>query len=243
MRPQAVLFDLDGVLTDTAAVHKRAWEQLFTEFLGARRAGRGGAGYTEADYYAHIDGKPRLDGVRALLASRDIDLPDGAEGDTTPEVPTVHGLAERKNQLFLAILRDEGVQTFAGSAALVDWLGARRVPMGIVSSSRNARAVLARTGLRDRFEIILDGDIAAVTGLAGKPAPDTYLHAAALLHAAPEHTVVVEDASSGVRAGRAGGFRVVGVDRGAGRLDLLRDGADIVVDDLVELIEDPDCTV
>lgn len=234
---EGVLFDLDGVLTSTAEVHERAWARMFTEFLAARRsAGDPVASYTDADYFAHVDGKPRYDGVRSLLASRGITLPDGTPGDAATE-PTVAGLGNRKNELFLALLRDEGVQAFPGSVLLLDWLHQRETPMAVVSSSRNALAVLAAAGLLDRFEVVVDGALAERIGLAGKPAPATYLHAATLLDVPPERTAVVEDAISGVRSGRAGGFWVVGVDRGGGRDELLDQGADLVVGDLAELME------
>lgn len=229
----AILFDLDGVLTDTATVHERAWARMFAEFLG----GRSGSPdpYTDIDYYTHIDGRPRLEGVRAVLRSRDIDLPEGREDDG-PDRATIVGLGRRKNAVFAELMRTEGVRPYPGSVALLDWLGDRSVPMAVVSSSRNAAAVLSAGGLRHRFEVVVDGAVASGRGLAGKPAPDTYLYAAALLGAAPSRTTVVEDAISGVRAGRAGGFRVTGVDRGVGRRDLFANGADHVVDDLAELI-------
>lgn len=229
----AILFDLDGVLTDTATVHERAWAQMFTEFLD----GRGGSvdPYTEADYFAHIDGRPRLAGVRAVLRSRDIDLPDGRPDDG-PERPTVFGLGHRKNALFAEMIGTDGVRAYPGSVALLDRLSDRCVPMAVVSSSRNATAVLAAAGLRERFGVVIDGSVASALGLAGKPAPDTYLHAATVLGVAPARAVVVEDALSGVRAGRAAGFLVIGVDRGVGRRELLAHGADHVVDDLADLI-------
>jgi beta-phosphoglucomutase family hydrolase len=235
---RAVLFDLDGVLTNTAEVHERAWARMFTDFLDARRAGgEPVAAYNDADYFDHIDGKPRYEGVRSLLASRGITLPDGTPADGAGQT-TVAGLGNRKNEYLLSILRDEGVQAFPGSVLLLDRLEERAMPMAVVSSSRNACAVLTAAGLRDRFEIVVDGVAAATAGLAGKPAPDTYLHAAALLGVPPACTVVVEDAISGVRAGAAGGFRVVGVDRGAGRGELIDNGADVVVGDLAELAVD-----
>ena len=233
----AVLFDLDGVLTETAVVHERAWARMFTEFLDSHRTAQGRvAEYTDADYFAYIDGKPRYEGVRSVLASRGIDLPDGTTEDE-PGNRTVAALGNRKNEIFAAILRDEGVVAYPGSVALLDWLDNHRIPMAVVSSSRNAPEVLLAAGLRHRFDIIVDGTLAAAQGLAGKPAPDTYIHAAALLGVAARKTVVVEDAISGVQAGRAGGFWVVGVDRGAGRGNLIDNGADVVVEDLIELVD------
>lgn len=229
----AILFDLDGVLTDTAAVHERAWARMFTEFLDDRAGSP--EPYTAADYFAHVDGRPRSEGVRAVLRTRGIDLPEGRPDDG-PDRLTIYGLGHRKNALFAESIRTEGVRAYPGSVRLLDWLADRHHPVAVVSSSRNAAAVLTAAGLRQRFEVVVDGTVAAARGLAGKPAPDTYLDAARTLGAAPPRTVVVEDAISGVRAGRAGGFRVVGVDRGVGRPDLLDQGADLVVDDLAELI-------
>ncbi|MGD7706786.1 HAD family hydrolase [Microlunatus sp. Y2014] len=230
----AVLFDLDGVLTPTAEVHRRAWAQLFTDFL----AQRGDATpYTEADYYDHIDGRPRYEGVRTFLASRDIMLPEGTPADH-PSEQTVCGLGNRKNDFFNEVLRTEGIDAFPGSVRLLDALADTDVAVAVVSSSRNARAVLTAAGLIDRFEVIIDGEVADAEGIAGKPEPDTFVVAAERVGAAVDRCVVVEDAVSGVRAGRAGNFGlVVGVDRGAGQQALTEAGADRVVDDLDRLIE------
>lgn len=228
----AVLFDLDGVLTPTAEVHMRAWAELFTPYL----AERGAAPYTDDDYYAHIDGRPRYEGVAELLADRGITLPEGNPSDA-PGTETVCGLGNRKNEVFAEVLEREGITPYLGSVRLLDHLAGLGVAMAVVSSSRNARMVLQGAGLEDRFGVVVDGTVAAAEGLAGKPAPDTFTYAARRLGVRPERAVVVEDAVSGVRAGRAGGFGlVVGVDRGAGREELLRNGADLVVTDLAELI-------
>jgi beta-phosphoglucomutase family hydrolase len=228
----AVLFDLDGVLTPTAEVHMRAWAELFTPYLAAR----GVAPYTDEDYFAHIDGRPRYEGVAELLADRGIVLPEGDPSDA-PGAETVCGLGNRKNEVFAAIIEREGITPFPGSVRLLDHLTGLGVAMAVVSSSRNARVVLQGAGLADRFGVVVDGTVAAAEGLAGKPAPDTFAYAARLLGVPAARAVVVEDAVSGVRAGRAGGFGlVVGVDRGAGREELLRNGADLVVTDLAELI-------
>lgn len=229
----AILFDLDGVLTDTATVHEHAWARVFTEFFTELSGSP--APYTDADYFAHIDGRPRYDGVRAVLRSRGIDLPEGRPDDP-PDRVTVRGLGNRKNDTFAEVLRAEGVRVYPGSLALLDRLADTGVPMAVVSSSRNAPAVLSAAGLLDRFELIVDGTVAAARGLDGKPAAATYLHAARILDASPRCSVVVEDAIIGVQAGRAGGFWVTGVDRGAGREHLLAHGADNVVDDLAELV-------
>ena len=231
----AALFDLDGVLTPTAEVHMRAWRDLFTDYL--TRRGETGRPYVEADYFDFIDGKPRYDGVRDFLASRDITLPEGESSDTS-ERETVCGLGNRKNDFFAAALADEGVEPYAGSVELLDHLAAKGTQVAVVSSSRNAPAVLEAAGLADRFDVVVDGQVAADAGLPGKPAPDTFLSAARRLGVDPERAVVFEDAVSGVSAGHAGGFGlVVGVDRGVGADKLADAGADRVVTDLSELVE------
>jgi beta-phosphoglucomutase family hydrolase len=228
----AVLFDLDGVITPTAEVHMHAWAEMFGEYL----AGKDVTGYTEQDYFAHIDGKPRYEGVAALLASRGLDLPGGDPSDP-PDAATVCGLGNRKNLLFGQVLARDGVQPYPGSLALVDALDERGTRMAIVSSSANAPDVLMAAGLLERFETVVDGAVAREHGLPGKPRPDTYEFAADALGVAHRRAVVVEDAVSGVEAGAAGDFAlVVGVDRGAGAETLLAHGADIVVDDLAELV-------
>lgn len=224
---RAVLFDLDGVLTPTAGVHMRAWAAMFDEFLGSW----GGAGdrspFTDADYHAYVDGRPRFDGVRAFLASRGVQVDE----DTVTE------LGMRKNDSFNAVLAQEGVEPFPDSVALLDHLEGLGVRLAVVSSSANAVPVLAAAGLLDRFEHVVDGIVAKDKGLPGKPAPDTFLYAAALLQASPDAAVVVEDAVPGVRAGHAGGFGlVVGVDRGVGQHALIEAGATTAVTDLTELI-------
>lgn len=229
----AVLFDLDGVLTPTADIHQAAWGDMFTAFLSGRNA----EPYTTADYFEHLDGRNRHEGIRALLASRGIELPEG-EPDDGPGEDTVIGLGARKNADFLARV-DAGVDPYPGSVALVDALaaGGDGPRLAVVSSSRNAEAVLRAAGLYDRFELVVDGNVAAEEHLPGKPAPDTYAFAAAQLGVPRGRAVVVEDALSGVRAGAAGEFGLVlGVDRGAGRVELLDAGADVVVADLGELV-------
>ncbi|MDN5724423.1 MAG: beta-phosphoglucomutase family hydrolase [Propionibacteriales bacterium] len=231
----AVLFDLDGVLTPTAEVHMRAWHKMFEEFLTTRPDAKP---YTEADYFDHIDGKPRYEGVADFLASRDITLPQGTPDDH-PNEETVCGLGNRKNDAFSEVLRRDGVEAYPGSVQLLDELDRRRIAMAVVSSSRNAPAVLAAAGIANRFKVVVDGNVAADEGLAGKPQPDTFVDAAAKLDVPVARAVVFEDATSGVRAGHAGGFGlVVGVDRGAGAGPLTAAGADRVVTDLAELIAD-----
>ena len=238
---RACLFDLDGVLTQTATVHAAAWKEMFDAFLRARSAETGDAFVpfdSVAEYRAYVDGKPRYDGVRSFLASRGIELPEEAPGDSAVE--TVRGLGDRKNELVLELTRRDGVDTYEGSVRYV--LAAREAGLlrAVVSASENTRDVLAAAGISDLFEVRIDGVVARERGLSGKPAPDAFLAAADALGVPPEHAAVFEDALAGVEAGRAGRFGfVVGVDR-AGRAEaLLRHGADIVVSDLAELLERP----
>lgn len=229
----AALFDIDGVLTPTAEVHMRAWAKMFNDYLADRWVA---APYTDADYFEYVDGKPRYDGVRSFLASRGITLPDG-DPDDGPEAVTVCGLGNRKNVTFATVLATDGVQAYPGSVRLLDYLATRGVAVAVVSSSQNADAVLRAAGLRDRFEVLVDGGLARSVGLPGKPAPDTYSYAAAALGVPNERAVVFEDAVSGVAAGHAGGFGlVIGVDHGVGRAALVQAGADLVVADLAELL-------
>jgi beta-phosphoglucomutase family hydrolase len=228
----AALFDLDGVLTPTAEVHMQAWRQLFTDFLTKRGVNQP---YLDSDYFDYIDGKPRYDGVRALLASRGIQLAEGDPGDS-PDLETVCGLGNRKNEFFAAVLREKGVQPYAGSVQLLDHLAKRGTKVAVVTSSRNATAVLEAADLGPRFDVVVDGNVAAEKGLRGKPSPDTFVAAADELGVPVQRAVVFEDALSGVEAGHAGGFGlVVGVDRGVGAQRLTESGADVVVDDLGEL--------
>jgi beta-phosphoglucomutase family hydrolase len=223
----AVLFDLDGVITPTAEVHMRAWSDMFNEFLGSWDGEGDTAAYTDVDYFAHVDGKPRYDGVRDFLTSRGIPAPQDL----------VRELGDRKNDAFNVVLARDGVQPYPGSVRLLDHLGRLGTPLGVVSSSANAPAVLEAAGLLARFRTVMSGAVATELGLPGKPAPDTFVHAAAELGATPQRSVVLEDAVSGVRAGRAGDFgRVVGVDRGAGEQALREAGADVVVADLADLV-------
>lgn len=236
-RYAAVLFDLDGVVTPTAEVHMRAWSEMFNDFLAARGDQ---APYTDQDYFDHVDGKPRNDGVRDLLVSRGIELADGTPDDPA-DAPyaeqTVAGLGNRKNAQFGRVLEQEGVTAYPGSVRLLEALRERGVPMAIVSSSRNAPDVLAAAGVTHFFRDVMHGGAAAERGLAGKPAPDTYQAAADDLGVAYADAVVLEDAVSGVAAGAAGGFGlVIGVDRGVGAAALSRAGADLVVADLAELV-------
>ena len=227
----AALFDLDGVLTPTAELHMRAWQQLFVDFLAKRGLDQP---YVESDYFDYIDGKPRYDGIRAFLASRGIQLAEGTPSDS-PQDETVCGLANRKNEFFVGLLREEGVGLTPGRCSYLI-ISERGTKIAVVTSSRNASAVLEAADLRPRFDVIVDGNVAAENGLKGKPSPDTFVAAAEELGVPVERAVVFEDAVSGVQAGHAGGFGlVVGVDRGVGAQRLTESGADMVVADLAEL--------
>ena len=229
---RALLFDLDGVLTPTADVHMRAWSRLFTPYLAAH----GVAPYTEQDYFAYIDGKPRYDGVRSLLDARGIELPHGTPDDA-PDQDTVCGLGNRKNAEFTAELTEHGVEPYPGSLRFLVAAIDAGLSVAVVSSSANAKSVLRTAGILERFPVVIDGMVAREDGLAGKPAPDTYLDAASRFGLTAAECVVVEDATSGVAAGRNGSFGlVVGVDRGAGADALREHGADVVVTDLADLI-------
>ncbi|GAA1051584.1 HAD family hydrolase [Dietzia natronolimnaea] len=230
----AVLFDLDGVITPTAEKHMQAWNRMFSAYF----ADRGIDPYSDEDYFRYIDGKPRVEGIASMLAARGLTLPEGDEGDGegSAEADTITGLGLRKNIVFRELL-DEGIEAYPGSVAYLDALDAAGIASCVVSSSKNARPVLEAAGLGDRFEVIVDGLVAQAEGIPGKPRPDTYLRGAELLGVPADRCVVIEDAVSGVQAGAAGGFaHVIGVDRGAGRDVLLREGADLVVVDLAELI-------
>ncbi len=235
----AVLFDLDGVITKTAAVHARAWKALFDGFLRRWAEDRGQPFRpfeVPGDYLRHVDGKRRLDGVTTFLRSRGIDLPAGERTDG-PDRLTLWGLANGKDRYFLEALEHQGVQAFDDAVALLDALGAAGTPLAVVSASEHCDRILAAVGLLDRFDVRVSGIEAAAWRLPGKPAPDTFLKAAELLGVAPQRSVVLEDATSGVEAGRAGGFGlVVGVDRGGAGELLARHGADVVVTDLMELV-------
>ncbi|MBV9024723.1 MAG: beta-phosphoglucomutase family hydrolase [Streptomycetaceae bacterium] len=234
---RACLFDLDGVLTKTAVVHAAAWKQTFDDFL-RRREGPGFRPFNEvADYDEYVDGRPRADGVRTFLASRGIELSEGADDDPL-ERETVHGLGNRKNVLLLEKIRTQGVEPYAGSVRYVQAVRAAGLGTAVVSSSTNCRDVLAAAGLENRFDVRIDGVVAAERKLPGKPRPDTFLEAAHDLGVEPGAAAVFEDSLAGMDAGRAGHFgTVVGVDR-VGQADALREhGADIVVKDLAELLE------
>ncbi|MGE2837193.1 beta-phosphoglucomutase family hydrolase [Mycobacterium sp. SMC-4] len=226
-RIRACLFDLDGVLTDTASVHRRAWKAMFDEYLRAR----GGPDFVPfdagADYEHYVDGKPRLDGIRSFLGSRDI----------VEDEATVLALGDRKNDLFAETLRRDGVEVFEGSRRYLQAAADAGLRRAVVSSSANTQAVLELTGLEAYIEYRVDGVTLREENIAGKPAPDSFLRAAQLLGVTPDESAVFEDAIAGVAAGRAGGFGVVvGVDRGGQAQELRDNGADIIVTDLGELL-------
>ncbi len=235
----ACLFDLDGVLTETASVHAKAWKQTFDEYLKARSEREGGefvpfdAG---SDYNEYVDGKPRYDGVRSFLQSRGIELPEGEPSDP-PSAETVCGVGNRKNELVLELMHRDGVEPYPGSVRFVEAARDAGLRRAVVSSSANCQAVLEAAGIADLFEERIDGKVAAAEQLKGKPAPDTYLAGARAVGVPPEQATVFEDATSGVAAGKAGGFGcVVGVDRVDHAEALREHGATIVVKDLADLL-------
>jgi beta-phosphoglucomutase family hydrolase len=238
----ALLFDLDGVLTQTAKVHAEAWKQTFDEFLRAR-AEKTGEPFKEFDkhddYDKYVDGLPRYDGVRNFLKSRGIELPEGTPDDP-PDAQTVCGVGNRKNELVLKLIKDRGVEAYEGSVRYVKAARDAGLRRAVVSSSANCKDVLVAAGIEDLFEARIDGNVAEEQHLKGKPAPDTFLAGARALGVAPSQATVFEDALAGVEAGRAGHFGfVVGVDR-VGQADALREhGGDVVVSDLAELLDKP----
>ena len=236
----ALLFDLDGVLTQTAKVHAAAWKQMFDAYLEGRAAETGSEFVpfdVEHDYSEYVDGKPRYDGVRSFLASRHIELPEGDSSDPAT-AETVRGLGNRKNELVLRLIREQGVEPYEGSVRYVKAAIEKGLRRAVVSSSANCRDVLEAAGIADLFEEVVDGIVADREHLRGKPAPDTYLAGARALGVGPREAAVYEDALAGVEAGRAGGFGIViGLDR-VGQAEALRDhGADVVVTDLDQLLD------
>lgn len=237
----ACLFDLDGVLTQTAHVHNAAWEQMFNDYL-RDRAGRTGESFVpfdpDRDYREYVDGRSRADGVRTFLASRGITLPEGEPGDPA-EAETVNGLGNRKNVIFLKRLEEGGIQPYEGSVAYLRAVRDAGLRRAVVSASKNCREVVDAAGLADLLEERVDGVVAAEQGLRGKPHPDTFLAGARLLGVRPDQAVVFEDAIAGVQAGKAGDFGyVVGVDRVGHAAALRENGADVVVEDLSELLRE-----
>jgi beta-phosphoglucomutase family hydrolase len=235
----AVLLDLDGVITDTASVHAACWKQMFDEYLQKRATQRGDAFRPfdiATDYRLYVDGKPRYDGVRDFLASRGIQLPEG-RADDPPEAETVDGLGNRKNELVNKIMEEKGVEPYEGSVELIHQLRGREFKIAVVTSSQNCTAVLQAVKLDHFFDAQVDGNVIHAEHLAGKPAPDSYLMAAKLLGVGPARAIVIEDALSGVEAGRNGNFGlVIGVARKGNADELRQHGAHLVVNDLGELV-------
>jgi beta-phosphoglucomutase family hydrolase len=230
---RAGLFDLDGVLTRTASVHRAAWREVFDPILISAGQPR----FTDEDYLRFVDGKPRRDGVRDFLASRGITPPEGSPEDS-PDAHTVSGIGNRKNVLLLERLEKHGVEVFPGSVAYLRAVRSSGIRTAVVTSSANGAEVIRAAGLEDLIEQRVDGVVADHDGLSGKPAPDTFLAAACRLGVRPAEAAVFEDAQAGVVAGRAGGFGfVVGVDRGDQAHTLRESGADVVVHDLSELLD------
>jgi beta-phosphoglucomutase family hydrolase len=236
----AVLFDLDGVITNTATLHATCWKKMFDEYLRKRAEQKGEAFRPfdlARDYRLYVDGKPRFDGVRDFLTSRGIQLPEG-NADDPADVETVHGLGNRKNDLVNRAIAEVGVEPYAGTVQFIHQLRRDGFKIAVVTSSQNCDAVLRAAKLDDLFEVRVDGNLIQAQGLAGKPAPDTFLMAAKLLGVEPIRTVVLEDAISGVEAGSNGSFGlVIGVARKGNAEELKRHGAQLVVEDLGELVD------
>jgi beta-phosphoglucomutase family hydrolase len=237
----ACLFDLDGVLTDTASVHTQAWKAMFDDFL-RKRADEKGEEFVpfdpDKDYRKYVDGKPREDGVRSFLESRGIELPEG-DADDPPDADTVHGLGTRKNDAFQETLHKDGVKVFDGSRRYLEAVKEAGLKIAVVSSSANTKEILKVAGIEDFVQQRVDGVTLREENIEGKPAPDSYLRAAELLEVEPDAAAVFEDAISGVEAGHAGHFGcVVGVDRHDQGDQLRESGADVVVKDLAELLGD-----
>ena len=235
----AVLFDLDGVLTLTMKIHATSWKRMFDDYL-QERSRRFGEEYRPfdivADYKPYVDGRLRYDGVRSFLVSRNITLPEGTPEDA-PTLETICGLGNRKDLMVKEIIASEGVEILEGSLAVVHRVRSLGLKTAVVSASKNCGTILQAAGIRDLFDCIIDGTVADRLGLPGKPAPDTFLAAAAELNVAASRAVVVEDAVSGVQAGRDGGFGlVIGIDHHGDKRALQENGADVVVEDLAEIL-------
>ena len=239
-RYDAVLLDLDGVITDTASIHAACWKQMFDEYLQKRATQRGEAFRPfdiASDYRLYVDGEPRYDGVRDFLTSRGIKLPEGSPDDP-PQIDTVCGLGNRKNQLVNEVIHERGVEPYEGSVELIGQLRHRGFKIAVVTSSENCTTVLKAAKLDHFFDVQVDGNVIHAQHLAGKPAPDTYLMAARLLRVEPMRAVVIEDALSGVEAGSNGNFGlVIGVARKGNADELRRHGAHLVVNDLGQLVD------
>ncbi len=233
---RACLFDLDGVLTSTARLHRLAWQRTFDDFL-RDHTGPAFEPFTEQDYANYVDGRTRADGVRQFLGSRGIDLPNGHHDDP-PDAKTINGVGNKKNELLHRIIAEEGVEPYPGSVRFLEAARDAGLAIAVVTSSANGATVLEATGLMPFVQALVDGVVIRRDHLRGKPAPDSFLAAASELGVTPEHAAVFEDAQAGVAAGKAGGFGcVVGVDRADQTEALRAQGADVVVDDLADLLE------
>lgn len=236
----AIVFDMDGVVTSTSRSHAEAWAETFNEFLSSRvhSSEEPQDPFTESDYLTYVDGRPRYDGVRSFLESRGITLPDG-NPDDPPNTDTVCGVGNGKNELFLKILREGGAEPYPSTVRLIQQLTIRGIATAVITSSRNGEEVLRSAGVREMFAVKVDGTDCSELGLAGKPMPDIFLEAARRLGVPPQRIAVVEDAVAGVEAGRRGGFGlVIGVDRADHADELSASGADVVVSDLGDLLPD-----
>ena len=235
----AVFFDLDGVITATAKVHAKCWKVMFDEYLKKRSAEKGEPFRPfdiETDYRLYVDGKPRYDGVRDFLTSRNIDLPEGTHEDPS-STETIGGLGNRKNELINEVIETDGVEAYEGTITLARQIRNAGIKIAVVTSSQNCDAVLKAIHITDLFDVKVDGNVIHEKNLAGKPAPDSFLEGAKLLEVDPGRGVVVEDAISGVQAGRNGNFGlVIGVARKGNVEELKKNGADIVVKDLSEFL-------
>ena len=231
----AVVFDMDGVVTNTTSAHKEAWKETFDEFLRSELGPDAEPFDMSSDYLAYVDGMPRYDGVRSFLASRGIELPEGAPDDSVDE-RTVCGVGNRKNSGFQQLLGTNGADAYQSTLDLIDGLLASGVKTALVTSSRNAVDVLDAAGVGDVFGVVIDGALAAELGIPGKPAPDVFVEAVRRIGVDPPRSVLVEDAESGVAAGAAGGFgQVIGIARDDNEAALIAAGADVVVTDLIEV--------
>jgi beta-phosphoglucomutase family hydrolase len=239
MHFDAAIFDMDGVITDTAAVHCSAWKETFDGFLRLREEPF--REFTRNDYLAFVDGRPRYKGVELFLQSRFISLPAGSPTDG-PEAPTICGIGNRKNLLLNMVLERDGVEVFNSTIDLIEHMRRKPIKVALATSSRNCTPILERAGIASLFDVRIDGAMSAEMGLSGKPEPDVFLKACADLGAEPARTVVVEDAISGVQAGARGGFGLVlGIAREDNAAELARNGADLVVSDLSRIsLEDID---
>jgi len=241
-RYDAVLLDMDGVVTDTASIHATCWKTMFDEYL-QKRANQYGeplrAFDIATDYKVYVDGKPRYRGVQDFLKSRGIVLPQGTPDDS-PNAETICGLGNRKNELVNEVLASKGASAYPGSIAFLRYLRQSHIKTAVVTSSQNCEAVLRAANVEDLFDVRVDGDVIATQGLGGKPAPDSFLKAAELLSVTPNRAVIIEDAISGVRAGAKGGFGlVIGVARKNNAEELKANGAHVVINDLAELLMEP----